>query len=465
MSAEHTWRQDKPKENDKPVVQQAILSWMQTEGRPEIFVPPQAPEPVAVAPPVPAPSATEEDAETLVALLNAIQGTELAARLQSATRPGNGYRRPPAVATEPAKISEAPFTLQPSTPNLTTDETSQPADTLKTADGAAAVRQQNGTAPPSVIALNTAPREPATDNLSFAFVVEAAPPGEGPQAEPDIAPVPDLPAAARPRRAAEPLRTNEQLTIFLAPMVPDPSESVPDKARQQVLPTFTPPSTIASPEAAEGEAPLLVLLSPMLPSPLPWIPAADETTEAAAGVEPAPIPDGSPRPPILSRLGGEIKRVASKVGQAMERIDRAELGVETRLLEWFGPQDPRRTPRMAAPPLVAYHWIMNAGQELKIADISAGGLYLLTDDRWSEGNIISMTLQRTDMEKGAPESWIAVDFVVTRWCDEGLAGAFIPARPGTSFAAAGRAENCADKRALERFVKRLADPAEEEPPQ
>ena len=51
-------------------------------------------------------------------------------------------------------------------------------------------------------------------------------------------------------------------------------------------------------------------------------------------------------------------------------------------------------------------------------------------------------------------SW-KVDLMVVRWCNDGLAGAFIPSPPGLTYAVAGRAENCADKKTLERFVKQL----------
>ncbi|MGH9589791.1 MAG: hypothetical protein ACRD25_05315, partial [Terracidiphilus sp.] len=60
-------------------------------------------------------------------------------------------------------------------------------------------------------------------------------------------------------------------------------------------------------------------------------------------------------------------------------------------------------------------------------------------------------------ENGSPDSWIAVDFLVMRWCEDGVAGAFMPSTPGLTYTVAGRAANCADKKKLERFMERLID--------
>jgi len=162
---------------------------------------------------------------------------------------------------------------------------------------------------------------------------------------------------------------------------------------------------------------------------------------------------------IRVRLGTGIGNLAATGELINGGLDRAEMHLENWFQKWLGPPDPRRNARVDNPPLVAYHWIADVSQALKIADISAGGLHLVTKDRWSEGNIISMTLQRTDREKGSPDSWIAVDFLVMRWCEDGMAGAFMASTPGLAYTVAGRAGNCADRKMLVRFVDRLADAA------
>lgn len=157
-----------------------------------------------------------------------------------------------------------------------------------------------------------------------------------------------------------------------------------------------------------------------------------------------------------AKSNGASTGLAAKIDSVGERMARAELQFEKWVQGLFKPKDPRRGERVVDPPLIAYHWIVDTPQALKVANISSCGLCLVTDYRWSEGNIVSMTLQRTDLEKDHPDSWIAVDFIVVRWCREGLAGTFIPATPGKLDAVAGRAENTADKPTLERFVARLS---------
>lgn len=122
---------------------------------------------------------------------------------------------------------------------------------------------------------------------------------------------------------------------------------------------------------------------------------------------------------------------------------------------WFRLLDPRRSRRQVDPPLVAYYWSAGSPQAHGVADISCDGLHLLTEERWPQGSTVSMTLQRTDEAKGTPESWIAVDLRIIRWCEDGLAGAFIPTPHGMSGVVVGRAGNCADRRTLERFVRHL----------
>lgn len=138
---------------------------------------------------------------------------------------------------------------------------------------------------------------------------------------------------------------------------------------------------------------------------------------------------------------------------AAERMARARTQLSSGLQNWMGP---RRSPRLQKPPVVAWCWAADTPQSLGIANISSSGLYLLTEARWPLGGTVPMTLQRTDRSKGAPESWIVIDFTVVRWCRDGVAGALLPPSP---YSVASGSENCADQRTLKRFVKQLAEPA------
>ncbi|HEX8712173.1 MAG TPA: hypothetical protein VF730_09890 [Terracidiphilus sp.] len=300
---------------------------------------------------------------------------------------------------------------------------------------------------------------------------------------------------ARRRRISKPLRILE-IPPLPTPTVAQPETSFePPPASVQVNPAalWDDHSSVAESSFVTSAVDSAFTISVDAAAPSAETPASATACEASASekvtlLQPdAPAEDTSPqsqapaslngdgiRPPVLdvprldeqvlpsftrkvgAKPNGELNPLAWTAGVTSLCLDRAETQLESWFLKWFEPPDPRLSTRVERPPLVAYHWIVDSPQALKIANISSGGLYLITEDRWSEGNIISMTLQRTDREKGSPESWIAVDFIVMRWCKDGIAGAFLPHTPGLSDAVAGRAKNCADKKTLERFVKELA---------
>ena len=155
------------------------------------------------------------------------------------------------------------------------------------------------------------------------------------------------------------------------------------------------------------------------------------------------------QPPSAPDAPAHAAQGAPEMGSA----GRARSQLQDRLQEWFGP---RRSARIAKPPAVAYCWTVDTPDPIQIADISSGGVHLLTDVRWPQGGMLSMTLQRTDRGSETPESWIVIDFMVIRLCEDGVAGAFIPSTSGVSRVIPSRAENCADDRALKRFVRHLA---------
>lgn len=274
------------------------------------------------------------------------------------------------------------------------------------------------------------------------------------------------PAVVPPPIAAAESQPGEPLAECIDPAVQEqPATAVVSEPAQAAEPME--PATVAELLPAVATTTIAEPKPPSTAEPLPVIATTVAEPEPQSIVEPAVIADGSrrpaatedsaPKPPILARLGTGIGSIVAKGELINEGLDRAEMHLENWFQRWFGPIDPRHNTRVDEPPLVAYHWIVDAPQALKIANISAGGLHLITKDRWSEGNIVSMTLQRTDIEKGSPEGWIAVDFLVMRWCEDGMAGAFMPSSPGLVDTVAGRAANCADKKSLERFVNRIVD--------
>lgn len=94
-----------------------------------------------------------------------------------------------------------------------------------------------------------------------------------------------------------------------------------------------------------------------------------------------------------------------------------------------GQPDRRRAERRTSPELAAYLWNGSLQQQASIRDISATGLYLLTKERWSPGDLVSLTLQRRGPLEGNFERRVAVQARAVRWGEDGIALSFVLA-PG-----------------------------------
>jgi len=89
--------------------------------------------------------------------------------------------------------------------------------------------------------------------------------------------------------------------------------------------------------------------------------------------------------------------------------------------------DRRGSRRRRWPKLIAYN---SAGGGLAVhgvKDISANGLYLVTDERWPPNSEVILTLQRTDEVDSGTKDLINVKLRVTRWGKDGVALAFMQA--------------------------------------
>src|ERR1017187_4610153 len=100
---------------------------------------------------------------------------------------------------------------------------------------------------------------------------------------------------------------------------------------------------------------------------------------------------------------------------------------------WFRKEEltvPRRSERRPAPGLSAYH---SAGpatngpipKQHEIGNISSTGLYLLTDERWPPGTVVSLTLQRTGPPEESSERRITLPAKAVRWGNDGVGLSFL----------------------------------------
>jgi hypothetical protein len=97
--------------------------------------------------------------------------------------------------------------------------------------------------------------------------------------------------------------------------------------------------------------------------------------------------------------------------------------------KWNAPNttpDRRIARRKRWPRLVAYD---SAGGTLEVhgvKDLSANGLYLITEERWPLGTQVTMTLQRTDgIDDNPRNNAITVQLRVVRWGGDGVGLAFM----------------------------------------
>ena len=121
-------------------------------------------------------------------------------------------------------------------------------------------------------------------------------------------------------------------------------------------------------------------------------------------------------------------------------------------------QHQRRAQRHTEPRLVAFYWDGVVPVPRYIRDVSYTGFYLLTDQRWCPGTLITMTLQRTEKSDDGSKASVAIQAKVIRLGEDGVAVSFVFPKPEdshrvTSIVAGG--VGLADKKTLDLFLQPL----------
>jgi hypothetical protein len=94
------------------------------------------------------------------------------------------------------------------------------------------------------------------------------------------------------------------------------------------------------------------------------------------------------------------------------------------LERWWSP-DPRKAPLENALGLAAYYWNGTAPKAHDVRDISASGLYVVTEERWYPGTLVLMTLQRSGGGDEMAERSIQVMSRAVRWGNDGVGLRFV----------------------------------------
>jgi len=127
------------------------------------------------------------------------------------------------------------------------------------------------------------------------------------------------------------------------------------------------------------------------------------------------------------------------------------------LTRWIFPDttEKRRTPRRSAPGLAAFFWTGGSPQSHIIRDISATGLYAVTDERWYPGTLIRMTLTMVDHRERSGRRSITVQAQAVRWGNDGVGLQFVLQSPQDLRQQQSSRFDGTDWNRLEQFLKRL----------
>ncbi|MDE3186495.1 MAG: hypothetical protein KGM96_03090 [Acidobacteriota bacterium] len=116
-------------------------------------------------------------------------------------------------------------------------------------------------------------------------------------------------------------------------------------------------------------------------------------------------------------------RLLRRIDYFLRWLDYAENEPEE--IEQEEEPDQRRGQRLSFPNMVAFCWTGGLPKPFKVGNISVSGFYLITDDRWSPGTILKMTLQSANATGENPRDAITVHAKVVRLGPDGEGFEFV----------------------------------------
>lgn len=126
-----------------------------------------------------------------------------------------------------------------------------------------------------------------------------------------------------------------------------------------------------------------------------------------------------------------------------------------KLLKWLWPSERRSAKRKATGALSAYYWNGAEPRPRRVKNLSAEGMYLVTEERWYPNTMIAMTLTRTDTAAAAAPGSVKVMARVVRSESDGVGFTFVhPTKSGLSRAGNGE-DGEVNRRTLVRFLNGL----------
>jgi hypothetical protein len=119
------------------------------------------------------------------------------------------------------------------------------------------------------------------------------------------------------------------------------------------------------------------------------------------------------------------------------------------------PPERRKIPRMSSSGLAAYYWTGAAPAAHNVKDISASGLYVVTEERWYPGTLILMTLQKSNDGEVIVEKSVSVHCRAVRWGNDGVGLQFVPLDDPDAHKGLNELVNGASKKDLDQFLENL----------
>ncbi len=119
----------------------------------------------------------------------------------------------------------------------------------------------------------------------------------------------------------------------------------------------------------------------------------------------------------------------------------------------FSPKDRRVSDRLDTTDLIAYFFTGSMPEPRhEIRDFSSTGIYVVTDQRFYPGTLVSITLQKAnEVAKGA-ERTVFVQCQVMRTGEDGLGLKFVPSTASSKTEAVSSMRRGVDKKTLDTFL-------------
>jgi hypothetical protein len=155
--------------------------------------------------------------------------------------------------------------------------------------------------------------------------------------------------------------------------------------------------------------------------------AAKERIESVVDPGPAAPNEAAPIEAAAVKAettGGKGARTEERVGSSTVESEswKKRLGLGPR--NWFtnlllgDPVDPRNASREMLPGLIAYYFTGGNPVAQEVRDISASGIYIITNERWYPGTVVRVTL--TDRDHPTADRTLTVNAQAVRWGKDGV---------------------------------------------